>query len=305
MLPSQYPNQDEDPVVPSSMPHGTQECGSSESNFLVSSDELDGESLKLVDLADQMKELISAQDSICQELKSVRKLIRKQQTASQKSVKRESHLKKKLEEATTSESYRIGHFIVCVLKSPVTLLKLARRASETVTPGQDSSSLEKIVKPVSNSQKEHLNRVLLIVLIDVSDQECDIAIREILDLKLMLGGFDPVFITDSNALTRLVQAGVQWERLVGRASWAVAGSDLRWEEYISNELQRIRAVYGQASIFFHPLSKITLSSGMVNFLFQMESAELSTTGDSASFVGQSIDALNLRDSLESLKRVVR
>lgn len=305
MLPSQYPNQDEDPVVPSSMDHGTQESASSESNVLVSSDELDGETLKFVDLADQMKELISAQDSIRQELKSVRKLIRKQQAASQKSVKRESHLKKKLEEATTSKSYRIGHFIVCVLKSPVTLLKLVRRASGTVTPGQDSSSLEKFVKPVSNSQRGHLERVLLIVFIDMSDQECDIAIREILDLKLMLGGFDPVFITDSNDLTRFVQAGVQWERLVDRASWAVAGSDLRWEEYISNELQRIRSVYGQASIFFHPLSKITLSSGMINFFFQMESADLSATGDSASFVGQSIDALNLRESLESLKRVVR
>ena len=209
MLPSQYPNQDEDPMVPSSTPHGGQESDSSESNFSVSSDELDRESPKVVALEDQIKELISAQDSIFQELKSVRKLIRKQQAASHKSVKRESHLKKKLEEATTSESYRIGHFIVCVLKSPVTLLKLVRRAAGTVTPGQGSSRLEKIANPVSNSQEEHLSKVLLIVLIDVSDQECDIAIREILDLKLMLGGFDPVFVTDSTALTKFVQAGVQ------------------------------------------------------------------------------------------------
>jgi hypothetical protein len=161
-------------------------------------------------------------------------------------------LRAQVEALRQSESFRIGHRIVSLVRPRAAFRARRRRRGKRTKPSRARRATKEAVKskrfPVPPGKQllgplsdRHSTTMFLVW--GYQSEELESLIDEVARLQLMLNDFKPLFVTDSTYWSAFHRHGYWFEYIPPADEWMRYHEPTEWPDYVSERIESIVATY--------------------------------------------------------------
>lgn len=175
-----------------------------------------------------------------------------------------------LERLETSESYRIGNFLVAFVKSPIrTGRRLVRLALTGGRRGGDTGGWHSDRRPQEDVDGGPTTVVCLVL--GIPEPDAHRWLRVIAEAAIVGGTFVPVFVVEADLSA--TPSGFPVVPIVGAADWNSRGHATSWDAHIAQRVASVLRVYGPARLAGLPGALGPVAPGQVTDLLRLLTAD--------------------------------